>query len=1415
MNKLGSNIYVLPREEENYFNIDRPMERERKALSSQLHSSLLDSSRVTSGLKREIQYMKEKYENSLKEISSLKSRLELQPGNLEEMLNTNRDEYERRIKTYTTKIEQLETKNKTLSTSIQELRSNINAAELGEKEAIRKLRESEKKISSDSANIFRDYQRKLEESQKDFSNRERNITDNFLGEIHELQKENDRLQVLISQNRDKQQDVSLYENKIVENEKLHQIKVQQLETDLKNSNRKYQDKVNELRTAQNQIVANEKLVSSAKSDLAAQKRQIDEFYREKDRLISQLHLKEVALSTLQNNFDEMVSRKMRDDDNNNQLNEEIALLQDKTIKYKQDILRLESELSTSKSNLQGDDRVTRDKIREQERVINERETKLNTVQRQLEKMKREYMEKDIELNSMNKELVASRSTISKLQIELKELNLHTNSLIGENTTNIAKMGEYLTEIAEKTNIIQQLKKELADENTTNRQELLVKINEYQERINDLQTNQTRGQQDLNQKIAEINILKTKIEKQNKLEEELQTYKTKLKTNSDVVNSLESQLYVLKRDNEGLQNQTRQLIENQSLTEKEKNEVLTLYQNVVADCNSLKVQNDSLTSSNTILTSTVNNLYEQINYINFSAVEKDTMYNQLQNLHVQVQEQHTIVNLQLEKDKAIMKVEEDIMQKLQNSSDLIGSAFDAYLIITDAHIVNARQFVVKYVEPFLAFVGGFEQNKAVLENFSFHKKNTISTIKNIISAIVNKVTWKKSEIREHSFFEQQTTAQTNNYMTQYSSLLTLLKVFNENRITFPNFKEVENAHLAVFARVATFTEDIKSQQNKVTTQLAKKALNIISQQNIRLGEAIERMENLIKLNAELLQYYETTILQVIASFPTVDICKNRKLTFDHGSLIQFCSPSINKIGLLGCELLMYVKNLCIEIEDRSYGNNRNELRLIPDVLLMCSNTLTDLLSNNLINRTSPISYLYDLRNIFARTLVHAMQKWTDPFFRLTRDPLETVVMEIFFNTFSQPNSKNVSLPPILLNKTTVYFDNEAKELMFDQIKESASSISRDVLFYFIATLIERLIIKIEHFALRRIFIQDLDTKSYLHNLAQELKAHFSDYDLSINMTEQDIHMFIKFRELFEHFLASMIHHDIEDKENIDGEAVIDTKNTRIMPFITKATEKEYKPRGYLDGPREVVHKIINKTREKALVITKKAQVAIKNTPVPNLSTIYYEWKEKGQKAVTKVADIGRTIGKKAKEKFQNIKKWFTNLTTNKKLQSAADKISVVDSKPHDVFEQADVVRNLSKYVEEEEEEYHINLVPQEELEKRVSVGLKYEVEEYKDKESSDEKLGRPLLTADFLRELAAKKDRLIFTREIDIEPMNFNKMEYKNMKLEPLSKRFEMVRENRVKPSVEIHPNIPIGIPFYESGIEVHRLLDMSIAAVAA
>lgn len=41
-------------------------------------------------------------------------------------------------------------------------------------------------------------------------------------------------------------------------------------------------------------------------------------------------------------------------------------------------------------------------------------------------------------------------------------------------------------------------------------------------------------------------------------------------------------------------------------------------------------------------------------------------------------------------------------------------------------------------------------------------------------------------------------------------------------------------------------------------------------------------------------------------------------------INFISPSFNNVGNLGCELLMFIKNALIELEDINYGKSRNTL-----------------------------------------------------------------------------------------------------------------------------------------------------------------------------------------------------------------------------------------------------------------------------------------------------------------------------------------------------------------------------------------------------------------------------------------------------------------------------------------------------------
>lgn len=141
--------------------------------------------------------MKEKYELSLEQIKELKMKESSNPVNFEEILKENKNKYEEKIKAYTEKIDLLEKKNITLSESIQSLRSNINDSKMNEEIAIKKLKENEKKLSTEISNILKEYQRKLDMEQKQFIDKEKLITQQFVGKLNILQKENDQLKSLI------------------------------------------------------------------------------------------------------------------------------------------------------------------------------------------------------------------------------------------------------------------------------------------------------------------------------------------------------------------------------------------------------------------------------------------------------------------------------------------------------------------------------------------------------------------------------------------------------------------------------------------------------------------------------------------------------------------------------------------------------------------------------------------------------------------------------------------------------------------------------------------------------------------------------------------------------------------------------------------------------------------------------------------------------------------------------------------------------------------------------------------------------------------------------------------------------------------------------------------------------------------
>lgn len=1409
MNKLGSNIYVIPKDEQY---LDKSKLSSRRS-SSLLYGGLLEESDLASNLKRELMTMKEKYEQSLLEITELKTKAH--PGNIvnmEEILQQNQKKYDDKIKIYTQKIELLERKNQDLSTSIQTLKTDITNSKMNEERAIKKLRENELRLTNETSSILKEYHRKLEHEQKQFIEREKTITSNFLSKISSIQKENDELKMMV-QNAKNDDQIEVLEKKLIENERAHQREVSQLESDLRSVNLKYQETLVELRVSESKLIANEKLVSNAKIDLEKQQKAIEDFYKEKDSLSSQLRLKEVAIQNLTNTLNDALTDKMLRDERNADMNEDLKQKELQIQKLQQEILTLEMEINDKNNKDFMDSIIKQERKRENEQasalLLSEKEKQLLELKKAIEKSRNDYIRKDDELNKMFIELREAKNVIATLQTELNNVNIYNRQIINENEQLSLNTTKYLDELSEKQSLIEQLKIKLEDTNTQNRSQIISKIYELEARISELTTYKLTSEQDIQNKIREINLLKGRIESQKQLENELNTYKTKVKANNDIVENLQSQLERLRRDNEGLQRQTNQLLENQFINQNDKNQIIALYESVLADSNSLRIANASLSQQNVVLSNSVSNLYEQINYVNFAVTEKDQIINHLNELQRNVQRQYTIVNEEVAKEKQIKMNEEDIMQKLHNFADTLYTAFDAFIVITDSHILNGNHFIKKYVSPFLTFVKAFENQEEIYVNFQVEKKGVVQSVKNIVSKLISAIVGKKSASREHSFYQQTTRAFSHNFSSQYNSMITVLKVFKDNPIPFPTFDEVKNAHKTIYGKITQFNENLEKYLKQVTTNVAINSIEIIIEHNKRLGLAIDRMQQLINLNTDLMTSYETIIPTVIKSFEYIDDVKSTRTLIDHSSLIQFCSPTINNIGKLGCELLMYIKNLCIELNDKGYGNNRNQLKLDKDVLMVCHEYLGNLLSNELMNRTSPISYLYDLRLIFARTLILRLMGWNETTFFLNRDPIDAIEFEVIWNTFSSPSEKNKNMTPLLLNSTQVYFDSEAKEVMYYNLSNLSANYGRDIYFFFLSTILERIIIKFEQYSNRRIYIQHIDTKGYIYEAATELKNYFSDYDLGTNLQPSDINVFIQFRELIETFISSLC----ETSHYMDPEAETpkETSDPNVLPFITKATESTYKPRGFLDGPKEVVTKIVNRTREKASTIVKKVKSSLQNLNVPNLSTIYYEWKDKGKRAIQKGVSIAKTVGQKAKEAFKTVKNWVSNLFCRKRhYAGGAERINVVDAKPHDKFDQDDLQKNMAILVDEEREEYHINLMPQEELEKRLSVGLNYERDQYVDETYDVDDLGEKIIPKKLQERVTEKKPKLLpdMGTPLEVTPIDFSKEYYKNIKLEIIGKQLEPVKEMRQKPNAIIMPTIPLGTPNYNTGIILDDVLNL-------
>lgn len=1322
------NIYVRPA-------ASRPNLMPEVAIQdvTQLKSEIINKDKMIKDLKMLNETIKNELENKLK----LMKEKNLDYENEKNVFEKKDAIYQEKLSLYKKQIEGLELEKKSLEETFADLKLKYSKAVAETEIQVERLKRQGEQIGI-LTESNKKYTKELQEIQDNLQMNNKAIHEKFADELQKTQFENHRLQLLLT-TADERRELEI-QKKIVANDEKHSKILSELKNELLKARQEYTENEIKLRVAQDALLEKEGLLSHANEKITRQKHDLDRFFAERLKLINEQQDRHVAYNSIKNTVEQMTTMRIEESDSSEalaikELNKIIEDLTSKNTTLRQQIL-----------DEQGKDTINKTHILIKEKNIEENLEQIRNLNNEVSEYKRKFIEKDDEIKNLTLELSKAQVEIQKMERTISSLKSNVQVLENRVKTSQSTIDDKIYQMAQlntEKNKYQMLYDEAvhraqgASINPQLSSEILMLKEEIEKKngeIHKLRLTEIQNVSNASQSSNEISILKEKLNRFEELEREYENLKETLNSQNIALEDKEAEINDLKGELDDLNQTIRELQNNTNLSIDDRENIQNQYHQTLLELANLKNSHNQLLGENQTLKSQIQNLETELRNVNFERGQSQDIINNLTTITKSIQEERDLVINKMNQERALVSNEELKISDLKIEYEKMAYYYDLFYALSQSHIVNINLYNQRYIEPFVKYVDSFHTYMKLFKTFSLNSGERLKDCVKKFSKKALGINVKRSHIRLSRYNSNFNKMQLSNSLNAYYECLNFVQLYSKNQIHEVTFDEVNSAYNDFFAAIQNFVEKVNAALNEITIPASRSALDVISGLTTKLQNSVEQIMNVMKANDTLRININSVTKSIIGIFNSVLKNNNtiKNVVYDCSNILQFSSINCNNVGKVGAELLMNVKNCMIEVSDGDYGKNRNELEIQDKNVIVASQALFESNKNPpLVNMTSPISHLYDIRNSLCAGLCkHLVQSQN----ALSLDRFEAMPitkdlskLDVIFNylipehkiSLQTKNSTN----PFIVNQKAYYFDMEAEKAMITGLNQIA--LTKKHLFMYLGSVFSRYIIKFENLLRSGFFISNIDINQQYSKISNTICDYIANFSWDGYLNKEDTDCLLYSKKLIFSMLSNISYITGQNGEQVSKSAII--KKAPYFLNIERATQ--FNTTKALDSlstntPSQRLELILNNALDDMALTADTILNGLKYIPTSNFSQITASLQNEQTDSLLSAKSIKQSI-KELTEGKKNMNltkadltvKGFTNGIQNWKMLTDAKNGYFITTQYPAVDNS--IIKSANETIQFGEKPIVGNLGEQEALEKLLNTGIKMQNDEFDDQSTDDE------------------------------------------------------------------------------------------------
>lgn len=1140
MNNLGSNIYVDTWERPRISNEIMYEEEEKQGV-------------VVNNYLKELEKYKKQLEDNQTEYSLKISELENRLKGAESLTQilTDKDDLN------TQEIQVLKNSKQSLQDQIELLNENVReiSIKLGTAESDLKIRESkliilEKQIG-ELSELNTNYAYELENNFKDSSKKEEKIYNENLIKLKQLQEENLKLSFQL-RNTEKAQELAI-KTKILENERKLDNQLNDLKQELMMLRAEQQNNERIIKTQHEELIAKDSKLLSVQNENTVKSKQIMDFYSEKKNLQGELHALKNTLELSENNVKLSLLNNIKESAQDVEGNIEYINLNNKYQALNKENILLKSQVKSLQNIEKVNDTFAQSSLKKQ---IKEQMEKIGTLEKEITNLEKKIIDNDSDLKTKKEVIEQLKNTIETMQKNIDKMSLLIKSKDKELTQNKKQLSELESNILAKDLEIFNLTKQIETMETklnlgSNDADIRIlkeKLNKLQEDLGTQKKEYEEIIEKSNLQVKEkINIIKTNTEELTKLRDEKTDLETRMKTIMWDLEDKNKKISILQEQSSDFQMKIEEVQNNLNLERTEKNAIINKLEVYVQESNNManlyEAQNLEFKRENQYFRTQIENYNHVIFNTNYQNQKLEEINNDLtkanQNMQIISNDLHNKIQLNNEMEQNDLQLTEEI----NSYYNLYREDYDSFYIAANEQILNLRQFTMRYITPLLDFLDSFFLlQKAHLLFAKNAHHGFMEGIKQYVDIQYDELT--RSKKRLSNFKSQMKKEDLHIALNSYYQTLSIITAYQKKLKDTPQLVVLETYFNQLYSSLFNLKEISQNSLKKVKSKSSVVAIETILGLCYTNETSLEILKNIIKDTNLAWISFSNVVNKIITGVQSFKKHSEEivQLQLDMVETINFISPSFNNVGNLGCELLMFIKNALIELEDINYGKSRNTLIVNHKNLKKVWEIFDNNGKSELQSQMTYLATLYNLKKVFAMTFIkEKLLKEPDGRDFILSYPARTEnevgILDACFANVSTINNFETGYTLKFGNNNMI--SNKENKIEVLEILKNAS-ISKEVFFLWMYTMIDRMIIKLEVLSNSNIFVNaysNEDMNSTFLSIAKNMM--YTDFNSQMNFTTGDGVSFFMFQKAF-YFIFSNLSVLTSDRQ-LNNELKIKRKN----------------------------------------------------------------------------------------------------------------------------------------------------------------------------------------------------------------------------------------------------------------------------------